>query len=117
SKYRIDKRRVYVTGISMGGFGAWHAAMDYPDKIAAILPLGGGCNDSTKICRINKIAVWTFHGTNDAEINIAETERLVSRLSLCNGNVEFTRLEGVGHTIQYIYEDRKIYDWLLKQNK
>jgi predicted peptidase len=116
-KYRIDKNRIYVTGISMGGFGAWHAAMDNPDKIAAIIPLCGGCNDSLEICRINHIPVWTFHGTTDKSIEFNETERLVHRLKGCNGNVKFTRLDSIGHNIGYIYENQEIYDWLLKQNK
>lgn len=116
-KYRIDKNRIYVTGISMGGFGAWQAAMDYPEKIAAIVPLCGGCNDSIDICRINKVPVWTFHGTADFIININETERLVNRLQKCNGNVKFTRLDNAGHGIQDIYEKPEIYDWLKKQKK
>jgi predicted peptidase len=114
-RYRVDEKRIYVTGISMGGFGVWHAAMDYPDKFAAIMPLCGGCNDSTEICRINKIPIWTFHGTADSSININETERLVERLKRCNGNIKFTRLENEGHAIQYIYEKPEIYDWLKKQ--
>lgn len=117
SKYRIDKNRIYLTGISMGGFGTWHAAMDYPDKIAAIIPLCGGCNDSTEICRINKIPVWTFHGTKDTVIYINETERLVDRLNKCNGNVKFTRLEDRGHAIFDIYEKQEIFDWLKEQIK
>lgn len=117
AKYRIDKQRIYVTGISMGGFGTWQAAMDYPDKIAAIIPLCGGCNDSTEICKINKLPIWTFHGTADSMITINETERLVSRLQKCKGNIKFTRLENAGHGIQDIYERQEIYDWLKNQKK
>lgn len=117
SKYRIDKNRVYVTGISMGGYGAWHAAMDFPDKIAAIVPLCGGCNDSLEICRINHIPVWTFHGTADTTIRINETECLVNRLNNCNGNVRFTRIENAGHDITYIFEKQEIYNWLLEQRR
>lgn len=118
SKYRIDKHRIYVTGISMGGFGAWQVAMDYPDEFAAIVPLCGGCNDSINICKLNKLPIWTFHGTADTMININETERLVSRLSKCDGNVKYTRIENEGHYIQYLYENKpEIYKWMLKQKK
>ncbi len=116
-KYRIDTNRVYVTGISMGGFGAWHAAMDYPDRIAAIVPLCGGCNDSLDICRINRIPIWTFHGTADTEINVNETDRLVKRLQNCNGNIMYTRIDNAGHGIHYIFEKQEIYDWMIKQRK
>jgi predicted peptidase len=116
SKYRIDKNRIYVTGISAGGFGAWHAAMDNPNRISAIIPLCGGCNDSSEICKINHLPVWTFHGTNDNLIDINETERLVRRLKTCNGNIKFTRLDSTGHNIGHIYENQEIYDWFLQQN-
>ncbi len=99
STYRIDKRRIYVTGISMGGYGAWQVAVDYPDKFAAVIPLCGGLNDSTQVCRIKRIPVWTFHGTKDDLIAIDETERLVRGLEQCNGKVKFTRMNNEGHAI------------------
>lgn len=116
-KYRIDAKRVYLTGISMGGHGAWQTAVAYPDKFAAIVPLCGGCDDSTQICRIRELPVWTFHGTADSTISIDETERLVKRLEHCSNRVKFTRLANEGHSIEYLYEDKTIYDWLLKQRK
>ena len=115
--YRIDTNRVYLTGVSMGGYGAWQTAVAYPDKFAAVVPLCGGCDDSTRICRIKHVPVWTFHGTADDLIPISETERLVKRLTQCGGQVTFTRLENEGHSIQYLYENQAIYDWLLKQHK
>ncbi|GAB3947449.1 alpha/beta fold hydrolase [Spirosoma harenae] len=117
TKYRIDPKRVYLTGISMGGYGVWQTALEYPDKFAAIVPLCGGCDDSTKVCQIRHIPIWTFHGTTDYVIPINETERLVKRLNTCGGQVKFTRLEGEGHGIQYLYKDKTIYDWLLEQRK
>lgn len=101
----------------MGGYGAWQTAVNYPDKFAAVVPLCGGCDDSTQICRIKHIPIWTFHGTADDLIPIAETERLVKRLDACQGRVKFTRLEKEGHGIQYVYEDNALYTWLLKQHK
>ncbi|GAB2541502.1 carboxylesterase family protein [Spirosoma aerophilum] len=101
----------------MGGYGAWQTAVAYPDKFAAVVPLCGGCDDSTKICAIKHIPVWAFHGTADDVIPISETERLVKRLEACLGKVKFTRLANEGHSIQYLYEDQAIYDWMLKQRK
>jgi predicted peptidase len=117
AKYRVDTNRVYVTGISMGGFGAWQVAMDYPNTFAAVIPLCGGCNDSTQICRISHVPVWTFHGTADDQIPISETERLINRLEKCNGKAKFTRLNGEGHSIQYLYENKAIFDWMLQQKR
>jgi predicted peptidase len=119
SKYRIDTTRMYVTGISIGGFGTWQVAMDYPDKFAAIAPLCGGVNDSdtANISKLRHLPIWTFHGTADYLILISETERVVSKLKAHNGNVKFTRLEKEGHGIQYLYADNKIFDWLLKHQR
>lgn len=117
TKYRVDQKRIYLTGISMGGYGTWQTAIAYPDKFAAIVPLCGGCDDSTQVCQLKDMPVWTFHGTADDLIPINETERLVNRLNQCNGKVKFTRLENEGHAIQYLYENNTIYDWLLKQHR
>lgn len=118
SDYRIDTTRIYVTGISIGGFGTWQVAMDYPDRFAAIVPLCGGVNDSdtASIANLKQLPVWTFHGTADDMILIGETERVVNKLEPY-GYIKFTRLEGEGHGIQYLYEDDTIFDWLLRQQK
>lgn len=113
SKYRIDERRIYVTGMSMGGYGAWQAAMDYPDTFAAIMPLCGGCVDKNDICRISSVPVWAFHGTADNRVHVRETDRLVDRLQECEGDVRYSRLENTGHAIHRIYENPEIYEWLL----
>lgn len=117
SQYRVDTNRVYLTGISMGGYGTWQTAVAYPNKFAAIMPLCGGCDDSTQICNLRNVPIWAFHGMADDVIPISETERLVRRLEQCNGQVTFSRLENKGHSIQYLFEDRTLYDWLLKHHK
>lgn len=118
SAYRIDTSRIYVTGISNGGFGTWQVAMDYPDRFAAIAPLCGGVNDkdTSNICRLKELPIWTFHGTADNMIPIGETERIVNKLATY-GHVRFTRLQKEGHGIQYLYEDSRIFDWLLQHSR
>ncbi|CAN5496843.1 hypothetical protein BH10BAC3_BH10BAC3_01820 [soil metagenome] len=103
----------------MGGYGAFITAMDHPEKFAAILPLCGGCNDSdtSRICSINKIPIWAFHGTADDMVSISETKRIVVKLKECGGNIKFTSLENEGHAIQFIYERPEIYNWMLKHRK
>ena len=118
-KYRIDSNRVYVTGISIGGYGTWQVAMDYPDKFAAIIPLCGGVNDSDtlNISKIKHLPVWTFHGMTDDIIPIEETERVFKKLKVLKSPVKFTRIKNGDHGIQYLYEDPKIYKWMLRQRK
>jgi predicted peptidase len=106
----------------MGGYGAYITALDFPHIFAAIVPLCGGINDSdtTRICNLSKIPIWTFHGTADDKIPIAETERIINELKKCKNkaNIKFTRLKNEGHGIEYLYEkEPEIYKWMLKQEK
>ena len=117
SRYRIDRKRVYLTGISMGGYGTWQTAVAHPTTFAAIMPLCGGCDDSTQICKISRVPIWAFHGTADDLVPIDETARLVKRLRQCRGKVRFTRLQNEGHGIQYLYENPKLYQWLLTHRR
>ncbi len=115
--YRIDPKRIYLTGVSMGGYGSWQTAVERPNTFAAIAPLCGGCDDSTQICRIRNVPVWTQHGTADDVIPIDETARLVRRLNECGGKVQFTQLTDKGHDILYLYDEKSIYNWLLRQHR
>lgn len=117
--YRVDTNRVYLTGISMGGYGTYITAMDHPGKFAALLALCGGCNDSdtSRICNLRNVPIWASHGTADDIVSINETKRIVNRLEQCNGKIKFTPLENEGHGIQFIYEQQDIYDWMLAQRR
>lgn len=117
TKYRVDTDRVYLTGISLGGYGTFIAGMDHADKLAAIVPLCGGVNDGdmTRLCpTLKNMPIWTFHGTADNIIPMSETERVVKALVACGGNIQFTQMEGEGHSIQYLYERDEIYEWMMK---
>jgi predicted peptidase len=120
SKYEIDLTRVYLTGISMGGGGVFEVAKEHPDTFAALVPLCAWASSPEHICRLNKIPIWTFHGTNDDSVPIAETKEKVRKLQECNGNIKFTQLENEGHGIQWLYERQDkydIYDWMLSHQK
>ena len=120
AKYRIDTKAVYVTGISMGGFGTWQVAMDFPDRIAGIAPLCGSTRDSLEICRIRQVPIWAFHGVNDGLVRVINTDRLVKRLKACNGNIRYSRLENRHHGIWNLYDNNEIFDWfwdLYRHNK
>lgn len=118
-KYNIDTNRVYLSGISIGGYGTWITAMDYPDRIAAIAPLCGGCNDSDtgKISNLKSMPILTYHGTADDMIPISETQRIVDKLKPVNKQLKFVKIEGEDHGIQYLYQDTVIYNWLLQYSK
>ena len=118
ARYRVDEKRIYCTGLSMGGYGTWDLAIKYPELFAAIAPICGGAGSGPLVCNIKNVPVWTFHGEKDTTVPIAETEYLVKRLKECGGNVKFTVYPGVGHDAwKPAYNDPALYEWLLAQHK
>lgn len=115
--YAVDPDRLYVTGISMGGYGTWALANAYPNRFAAIAPICGGGNPST-ICDIRHVPVWTFHGDLDQAVPLQQTMELVDALRACGGNVRLTVYPGVGHdSWTQTYANLELYMWLLEQRR
>lgn len=117
SQYNIDLKRVYLTGLSMGGYGTWKFAKAFPDYFAAIAPVcGGGNPDSISV--LKNIPVWAFHGEKDNVVPIAEADTLVKTLKKCGGNVKFTIYPETGHNSwTKTYSNPEFYTWLLAQKK
>lgn len=116
-KYNVDEKRIYVTGLSMGGFGTWALAEKYPDKFAAIAPVCGGGNPLT-ICKIGKLPVWVFHGAKDPVVPIKESQQMVDALKKCGNEAKLTVYPEAGHDAwTETYSNPELYDWLLKQKK
>ena len=95
-KYRVDTRRIYVTGLSMGGFGTWALAVTYPRRFAAIVPICGG-GFSWIVARIQHLPVWVFHGKKDTIVELRESEEMVNALKQCGSPVKFTVYPDAGH--------------------
>ena len=114
-EYNADPDRVYLTGLSMGGFGTWFTAMARPDLFAAIAPVcGGGMPWNAKVL---KMPVWTFHGLADALVSPAETTDMVDALKKTNPNVKCELYEGVGHNAwDYAFREETLA-WILSQKK
>jgi len=116
----VDKDRVYLTGLSMGGFGVWALATEYPDRFAAIAPICGGgrrlLDFPGRLARIVNLPVWSFHGDRDEEIPVEESTKLVEALRQHGGNVASTVYPGVGHDAwTRTYANPELYDWFLAQ--
>lgn len=114
-KYSIDTSRVYLCGISMGGYGTWYTAMAYPDMFAAIMPCcGGGMPWNAKVL---KMPVWTFHGLADTLVSPKETIDMVEALKKTNPNVKCELYEGVGHNAwDYAFREETLA-WILSHKK
>ena len=115
--YRIDRSRIYATGLSMGGFGTWSLAIRYPERFAAIAPICGGLW-LQGVDRIRHLPVWTFHGEEDKIVPIDSTEEIVAGLEVLGADVRFTRYPGVGHdSWTRTYDNPDLYDWLLAHRR
>ena len=115
--YRIDPKRVYVTGLSMGGYGTFDLAACYPARYAAIAPLSGGA-DPDVADRIKSIPTWIFHGQDDDVVPARYSVDIADRLKVLNAEVKFTLLPGVGHGgWDKIYGDPALYEWFLQHSR
>ena len=114
--YSVDKSRVYLTGLSMGGYGTWATAIKYPDTYAAIAPICGG-GDPNKAGSLKDIPVWVFHGDADPIVPISRSEEMYEALKPYE-NIEFTVYPGVEHdSWTETYENPKLYEWFLSHSK
>ncbi len=117
ARYRVDEDRVYVSGLSMGGFGTWALAVDRPARFAAVAPVCGG-GDPTAVCGIGALPVWAFHGAQDTVVPIERSEELVAALEACGGDVRFTVYPDAGHDAwTETYANPALYDWLLARRR
>jgi predicted peptidase len=117
AKYRIDPGRIYLTGLSMGGFGTWEWAYKYPGQFAAIAPVCGG-GDTHFAKEYKNIPVWAFHGEADSTLPVQRTIEMVEAINASGGNARMTIYPGVGHNSwENAYTDEELYKWLLSNCK
>lgn len=117
-KYNVDRKRVYLTGLSMGGYGAWGLAMLHPEYFAAIAPIAGG-GDPSGAFRLKGIPTWVFHGNKDDAVPESQSARMVEALKAVGGDVKYTVLPDGGHVDSWVfaYEKAGLFDWFLQQRK
>ncbi len=116
-KFRVNDKKVYLTGLSMGGFGTWALAMKYPDEFAALAPVCGG-GDTTNAWKLRNIPVWCFHGAKDDVVLPASSENMVKAAGRYNKNIRFTLYPDANHNSwDATYTNDSVYTWLLAQTK
>jgi predicted peptidase len=114
---RVDSSRIYLTGLSMGGYGTWHFATLAPKRFAAVIPVCGG-GVPYKMRWIPHLPVWAFHGDADTAVPLAESTRLIAALERQgNEQAKMTIYEGVGHNSwTETYDNPKLYEWMLSHS-
>lgn len=113
---RIDKRRIYLTGLSRGGGAAWEMAVQYPETFAAMAVVCGMTPLPYASWINKKMPMWVFHGEKDKSIPIEESETMVAKLKEMGYEVLFTKYPNVGHSAWIkAYETDALYDWFMDQ--
>lgn len=113
----IDPDRVLMTGMSMGGYGAWNYAVAYPEQLAAAAPVCG-IGNVERAARAAQVPVWAFHGARDPVVPIAADREMVDAVREAGGQVKFTVYNDIGHNAwDRAYADPALYAWLLAQRR
>lgn len=115
---QADPDRVYITGLSLGGFGAWDAVQRRPGRFAAAIPICGG-GDIRRVWELRRMPVWVFHGTADRNVDVACSRRMVQALKQAgNRTVRYTEFEGAGHAVwDRAYGKDEVIRWLMLQTR
>ena len=96
--YSVDESRIYLTGLSMGGYGTWATASAHPERFAAIAPVcGGGLPYMAR--NLKDIPIWAFHGDNDKTCPIEKDQKVFAEMKKIGGNMKFTTWAGDGHGV------------------
>ena len=116
--YRIDTARIYVTGLSMGGYATWRLACTYPKQFAAVVPICGG-GEPEKAPLMKEVPTWVFHGAKDEAVPLQQSQEMVDALKAAGSDVRFTVYPEGGHVEawQNAYGDPALWEWLAKQRR
>ncbi len=113
----IDTDRIYVTGLSMGGYGTWDLITRYPDKFAAAIPVCGG-GDREKASLAKGVPVWAFHGLEDKVVLPVRTQDMIAGVRAAGGKAALTEYPGVAHdSWTYAYSEPNLLPWLFQQRR
>ena len=114
SQLNIDRDRVYVTGLSMGGFGAWRLIATYPDRFAAAVPICAGGEPEKMAKAASRVPIWAFHGAKDPIVPLELGQKMVDAVKQAGGDVRFTVYpEATHNSWKETYDNPAVYDWLL----
>ena len=112
---RTDARRVYVTGISMGGYGTWDIICRRPQLFAAAMPICGG-GDTAQAAKIAKVPIWVFHGSADRAVPVFRSRSMVSALWAAGSNAHYREYPDAGHNVwTRTYRDDEVLKWFFSQ--
>jgi predicted peptidase len=114
---RVDRDRIYLTGLSLGGIATWAWAAARPDRFAAIAPVAAFA-DTASACKLKAIPTWVFHGDSDPVVPVAGDFAMVQAVRACGGTPRLTIYPATGHdSWSAAYSDPALYLWFLRQRR
>lgn len=114
----VDEDRIYLTGVSMGGFATWAWAMVEPWRFAAIAPIASGWEHLEDACKLKDIPIWAFHGAKDGAVPIDLDQKMVDAVKACGGNIRFTIYPDAEHdSWTQTYNNSELFDWFLRHRR
>ena len=115
-EFPIDKNRMYLTGISMGGYGSWDLAVRQPDRWAAVVPICGGGNPE-KASKVVRVPVWAVHGDADPAVPVEESRKMIAAIKAAGGDPKYTEYPGVAHDswTQTYADPTGVVAWMFEQ--
>jgi predicted peptidase len=124
-KHAVDTNRIYLTGISMGGYGTWSLGLAHPERFAAIAPICGGGDPLGTILPspsqarlLKKLPVWAFHGAKDTLVKLEESERMINALKKIGNEANLTVYPEAGHdSWTETYNKPELYEWFLQHRR
>lgn len=117
AEFNIDRSRVYVAGLSMGGFATWDCVTRFPARFAAGVPCCGGGDETTVTAEIARVPVWAFHSADDNVVHVERTRNMIAAMKKAGGSPKYTEYNGLGHgSWVKAFSEPGLYDWLFAQS-
>ncbi len=116
-EFSIDADRIYITGLSMGGYGTWDAIQRFPKRFAAAIPICGG-GDPKEAKQIAQLPIWAFHGGRDSVVKPQRSREMIEAIKKAGGDAKYTEYPKTAHNSwAATYRDPKIHAWLFEQKR
>lgn len=116
-EFRVDQKRIYLTGLSMGGYGTWDLLSRRPELFAAGIPICGG-GDPKTVEKFARLPIWAFHGDADKAVPVSRSREMIDALKKAGGEPKYTEYPKVAHdSWTQTYRDAKVLDWLFEQKR
>jgi predicted peptidase len=124
-EYHLDPQRLYLTGLSLGGHGAWHIAAELPNRFAALViicgfaELGESTGEATRLAEhLTNLPIWCFHGEKDENVPVQKAREMVAAIKAAGGKIEYVEYPDGTHGIwDRVYDNREVWKWLFEQRR